>query len=573
MQRLLPIATALLLTLTPWLTAADVTLQRYERPRALTPPPAGEATLYATPWRAQVRTASAHEALRGVGVYYKHIPEWTEAEHTRVLQQMAAAGVRRVRLAPHHAIYMHPGWSAPSEAELTRLRAELRACHTAGIRPCVVFVHIPPYGEKGELQEWFTRKWNKGLLPAGPVGSEEYEVFLQMTYRALRFILNEAREAGFTEPGSYDLELGQGMWWGAPSITDPPPSTTLEDLDPGGRVFTFESQLIDRLRADGYEEPAMWWGMTHHLFDRYDSRNIHPDAAGRAISFYSQGVAKTDAYLAGDNRVEGALDTWPPAEPMQWAHGKAPSMVLARPEGWMADFSRHDNLVRLLERSRKDVAITSLGLVPRAIPDHENLPIDGWTIKQRAVPRSLAFWLNQGAEFVLIHSAYEPRRKDAGEMHHSLIPSPIEPSQFNWRDAKPLRSIRRFRDGLAGASPIANVEPLSFRLAVEPDPVLIPAVNGHGPLKASDAVALLPYQVDADRYAVAAYVLTPNIADPMKPVTLTLEIDQAIDGEVRTLRPADGETGAAAIVSRNGGKTTIRCEIVDHVTWLRFTVD
>jgi len=551
-------------------SARAAELQDYARAGELEPLPSGAASLYRCPWRSNVRTVAAYEALQGIGVYYKHIPPWTLIQHTNVMRQMAASGVRRLRLAPHFAIYITPRWKAPKPEELERLRNELRAARAARIRPCVTFVHIPPAGKAGtrELQKWWKRPWNTELLPVGEVGSPEFKTYLDKTYEALLFVLREARAGGFTQPGSYDLEMGQGLWWGAPAIPHPWPSTTLKDLRPGGRFYEFDRALMVRLRKDGFVEPTVWWAQTHHLFEQCSDEEVPPEAAGRLISFYSQGIG----VRAGEFQ-EKAKDTWPVRPPHKFLEGDPPGLVLARPEGWMADFCRHDNLIALIRRSRTPIAIPSLGVVPREIADVEGSPFDGWQLKQRGLGRTLAFWLNQGAPFVLIHSAYEPGRPLAGEMEHSLIPHPIEPEAFRWRDAPGLVTLRAFCDGLAGAKPLGKLAELRFRYRLTPDPVLIPVMGQTGPLRVSDLLALLAFQLDERRFAVAAYVVTPNVAERMKPVRITLEIDKRIAGTPTTLRPYNGVKVKAKVAKRAGDSTTLSFDLYDDVTWLRFAIE
>ena len=75
-------------------------LADYALPGQLDPLPAGTAALYCVPWRSNVRTVSAAAALDGVGVYYKHIPgDWTLAQHTNVMKQLAALGVQVTQIA------------------------------------------------------------------------------------------------------------------------------------------------------------------------------------------------------------------------------------------------------------------------------------------------------------------------------------------------------------------------------------------------------------------------------------------------------------------------------------------
>jgi len=551
---------------------AAQTFVDYHKPGELEPLPEGTASLYKVPWRSNVRTVGAHEALEGVGVYYKHVPNWPLEQHVHVMKQMAAAGVRRLRLAPHLAIYISKDWAAPKPQELEVLRNELRGCKAAGIRPCVVFVHIPPIGKPGtrELQEW----WRQGeLLPAGEVGSEEFAAYLDKTYEALRFVLNEAREAGFADPDSYDLEMGQGLWWGAPAVPRPPPNTTLKDLLPGGRIYEFDVELIRRARKDGYVGPTVWWGQTYHHFEHCSDREVPAEAAGRSISFYSHWAGiTTETWSAGtlyDKR--GAVeDVWPVRQAPRFLEGTPPRMVLARPEGWMADRTRRDNLIGLLRASATPVAITSLGTVPADIPEADAGGLDGWQLKQRGLTRSLAFWLNQGARFVLLHSAYESKR-DVDT--HALIPYLPEPMKFTWRQSAPLTTLRAFTAALAGAKKLQELDELAFRYSIQPNTVLIPAAGAPAALTARDAVALLTFQVDERKFAVAAYVVTPNVARPMPPATMSLEVDRRIRGDVAAIRPYTQSTGNAAVVRRGEKSTTLRFEIADDVTWLVFEVE
>jgi hypothetical protein len=534
---------------------AEPVLQDYAKPGELGSLPAGTASLYKVPWRSNARTVSAFDALQGIGVYYKHIPHaWTQEEHNHVMRQLAAAGVKRLRLAPHYAIYITKDWKAPSDLELALLRKELRGCKAAGLRPCVIFVHIPPLGKPGtrELQDW----WRQGdLMPAGEVGSTEFNAYLDKTYEAFLILLREARAAGFTKPRSYDIEMGQNLWWGAPACPRPLPSTGLDALRPGGRISEFGKALLERARADGYVEPTFWWGQTHHHFEEMTDDDLPPQVAGRAVSIYSAWSGKIPETWPKD-------DVWPLRPPLTFAEGEPPSIVLARPETYMADRTRRDNLIELINRSEKPIAITSLGTVPRDLPETDKL--DGWRLKQRGLTRSLAFWLNQGAEFVLLHAAYEG--KDA-EMSHALIPFLADPLKFRWHDAPPLVTLHSLCDGLAGAKPIEKLTALKFRYALADDSVLIPPF-----LKASDAIALLPFQMDAKRFAVAAYVVSPNIAEPMAPVPLTLEVDRRVR-KASAHRPGIRTTQEIAIVERAAEQTRLRFPVADDVTWVRIEID
>jgi hypothetical protein len=249
-------------------------------------------------------------------------------------------------------------------------------------------------------------------------------------------------------------------------------------------------------------------------------------------------------------------------KPLSWEHGAPPPILLARPEGWMADYSRHDSLVPLLGRGQPPIAITSLGLVPQDLPAPARAGIDGWRIKQKCVARALAFWLHQGAEFVLLHSAYEGKQD---VMSHALIPYLPDPASFDWRSAPPLAIVAAFQAALRPAQPDTTPRALRMRFALEPDPVLIPD-RGAGPLRASDAVALLPFQTGNNRFAIAAYVLTPDITQDLGPLALSLRID-AHTTSATAQRLLTGDT-TTLDVEHDNGESLLHADLYDDLTWI-----
>ena len=87
------------------------------------------------------------------------------------------------------------------------------------------------------------------------------------------------------------------------------------------------------------------------------------------------------------------------------------------------------------------------------------------------------------------------------------------------------------------------------------------------------AVTLLPFQIDLKKFAVAAYVMTPNIAKPMSPAKMTLEIDKKINGGASVLRPCTQHESQARVVKQNDNATTVEFDIADDVTWLVFEAE
>lgn len=576
-------------------SAATPPLQDYAKAGQLDPVPEGTASLYRMPWRSNARTASAYEALQGIGLYYKHCPDWGIDGHTLVMKQLAACGVKRLRLAPHLCMNIDANWTGPTQKEYDSMVHEMTACKAVGIRPCVIFVHLPPMGTPEEMKAWTSSYGHtKGLPTVGESGSPEYQSYQDKVYAGLESMLKAARAGGFTEPNSFDMEVGQNIWWGAPAMK-PCPGLKLDSLSPGGRIYEFDKALIARARKAGYVEPVLWDGECYHFFEQMNDAEIFPPCVGRTLSFYSGYNGRTDRGWLGEevevptkkagktemvSETVAPTDAWPKRPPLQWLQGKAPAMVLSRPEGFMADFSRHDDLHILLKNSKLPVAISSLGVVPSDIcemnpePQEPNTKapartsvngVNGWDLKSRGLTRSYAFWLNQGVKFVLIHSLYEGKND---VMSHALIPYFADPNTFTWQSSKPLTTLHSFVEPLAAAKPLAKLDDLSFQYALALDSEIIPPSEKASSLMASDAVALLPFQIDEHKFAIAAYVVTPNISVPLAPAKLTLRIDKALAGDPATLHPSTQTVGKAATLEKGKDYTVVDFDICDDVTWL-----
>jgi len=140
---------------------------------------------------------------------------------------------------------------------------------------------------------------------------------------------------------------------------------------------------------------------------------------------------------------------------------------------------------------------------------------------------------------------------------------------FRWQDTPPLVTLRSFCDGLADAKPVKRLVDLRFRYALQPNPMLIPPAT-----RASDMVALLTFQLDARRFAVAAYIVCPKVAKRMTPLRITLQVDRKItDADVSAIHPCSRLTGRPLVLGRTENSTTFSCDIYNNVTWLRFEVE
>ncbi|MGH7213442.1 MAG: hypothetical protein ACREIT_01475 [Tepidisphaeraceae bacterium] len=119
-------------------------------------------------------------------------------------------------------------------------------------------------------------------------------------------------------------------WSGCSSIVKrgPLPGTDVSALKPGGRIHEFDKALVDRLGADGYAEPAVWWGQTHHHVEQMADEDLPPGTAGRALSIYCAWTGRArDGWLGGgqydDVKSRGVTDVWPIRDPLRFLEGDA----------------------------------------------------------------------------------------------------------------------------------------------------------------------------------------------------------------------------------------------------------
>ena len=92
-------------------------------------------------------------------------------------------------------------------------------------------------------------------------------------------------------------------------------------------------------------------------------------------------------------------------------------------------------------------------------------------------------------------------------------------------------------------------------------------------LRASDAIAILPFQVTPKKFAVAIYIVTPNIAQRLKPIPFIIEVDKAVKGDVAAIHCSTQTAGKAQVVSKAKGTTALAVEVGDDVTFLVFETE
>lgn len=93
-------------------------------------------------------------------------------------------------------------------------------------------------------------------------------------------------------------------------------------------------------------------------------------------------------------------------------------------------------------------------------------------------------------------------------------------------------------------------------------------------LRGSDALAILPFQVDERTWAVGVYVLGLDITRVAAQGTLWLEVDRKLVSKpVALLRPAAEWRAEAVVVKAEAGRTVIRMPVSEDLTWVRLVAE
>ena len=123
---------------------------------------------------------------------------------------------------------------------------------------------------------------------------------------------------------------------------------------------------------------------------------------------------------------------------------------------------------------------------------------------------------------------------------------------------------------LRGDKTIFTMSALATRFKIVP--ALIGASGNGKALHASDLVAILPFQLDERSFSVAVYVMTPNIAESMPSLKMTLQVDKKVIGDVSALRPSDQTIGKVEI-QKAEDSTIIKFDVHDDVSWIRLKIE
>jgi hypothetical protein len=160
---------------------------------------------------------------------------------------------------------------------------------------------------------------------------------------------------------------------------------------------------------------------------------------------------------------------------------------------------------------------------------------------------------------------------DRDPLEFGLLPAGIEKlparSRFEQVATPPLRALRNLTQQMADSVPLVRPRPLAVELtALGEQKKIFDGNQDHPPLWHRDVVAVLPFQLRPDKFAVAMYVMTYDATQPTAPEEYRIKL-RGIHGTRATVSLYDPHEDRTISVSPDARKTDtieVVVPLVDH---------
>lgn len=535
----------------------------YADPRLLDMPWGGYSFVRPA-WRGYVETIAAVDYLDGLGVVWGGAP--AGVSESELAARIAAAGFSRVRLEiPWGSVAWDENGFVPADAE--RLARTLRALRAHGLRPLVLLNanHLQPgpvrwrevtvrrdaaagagtlavSGDLADAERYTATVMTlaDGVSPGPLVRPESLgdpsrlrlSKPLPRAVRAgerLRVAL--LKYAPLHRVGTPELEHTLGGWLRYTALTAAFVATHYGSDDFDVEIWnelTFGSAFLDAARYDSglpqgpdlLQRGGQAWelarrtvellarehprvrvisGFSNTTFFHVKVRDLPPGLHGQ--SYHPYGTARL--CFAELRRGKESLlvdDAVPPGCSVQ-------------PEGYAHSWLQTESLVRLIAPSVRAERPAGSEVFRHYITEHGFRPADlglegaaARRAQRKFVLRAPLLWLGKGIHAFYVYDAFD------GE--YGMFDARAEPTIAT-------AALARLTRRLAGALPIDA--PRQLELAVENDPArAMPAPIAGAAQR--DLVALVPMQIDAGRFAIAAYVMTQDFPRDLSPQSYFIDV-------------------------------------------------
>ncbi|MBS0379251.1 MAG: hypothetical protein JSS29_12245 [Proteobacteria bacterium] len=564
-------------------------------------------------WRGYLETVPASQLLEGFGVVWKEPPTGVSADTAAA--ELARAGFRRARLEIGWGL-VNPAENGLESAAAQRLAATLTAFRVHGLRPLILLNanHLKPCPLRTQTLV-LARPAPRGSRVLYVTGGVEGLVPLSTTLMSLadgvspgalveRVVPGAPAALAITKPLAQDLPSGTSLEAAtlayAPLYPVGTPTfertaagwlryvslvTDFAAHELGSDAFDVElwnetSGFLDignyfEPRPDFASAPDVWqpaapawelarrtvqalahshpqvrtiWGFSNSSFFHVAVTKLPPGIGGQSYHPYGTGRRCYAGLVRGREAL--LLD------------GFVPPGCSVQPEGFAQSWQQTESLVRLvapLPRAQHPPGspdfrhfMTEHGFLPRDVGITDAAAAQA--AKAKFLERAPLFWLNKGIRALYVYDSYEPEDAGWGMLTAQGAASPA------------LAALGRLTAQFRTAQPLARVRPLEVEVtALGPSRGVLPGDPDGLKLRESDALAVLPFQLDANRFAVAVYVMTQDFPRDLTARTYRLRLGglRGTDATVRYYAPHTGTEEPVTVPVRSPDGLTVELAVTD----------
>lgn len=387
--------------------------------------------------------------------------------------------------------------------------------------------------------------------PLYPVGTAQFESTAAGWLRYVDLVSKLVQTSYGS--GGYDVEIWNELTFGSayldinnyrePQAAPPAP----EILHHGGSAWELASRTVQLLKRTQPHTQVIW-GFSNTTFFHTAIAELPAQLDGQSYHPYGTGRRCFADLVRGKREL--LLDSF------------VPSGCAVQPEGYAQAWQQTESLLRFIAPGARAAHPAGSTSFQHFITEHGFLPAElGITepgaaerAKQGFLLRAPLLWLNKGLTALYIYDLYEP-----DDTRFGLLRSDGSISSG-------LSALHRLSSEFAGPKTPDTARQLSFELAREAPPAGVLPGDAQGRyLPQQDAAALLPFQTDARRFVVAAYVMTEDFPNALAPQPYRVTI-HGLDGRraiIRYYSPAAGRLLPVHVSDRTERSVTLRLSLIE----------
>lgn len=410
-------------------------------------------------------------------------------------------------------------------------------------------------------------------LPLHPVGTKEFDHTAEGWVRYALMVCGLAREAGI---GEFDVEIWNELTFGTMFLDinnyydkEAPKAPRGPDfLNRGGTCWELARRTVEAVKRE-HTKARCIWGFSNTTFYHCAVAKLPPGMNGQSYHPYGTGTRNLREREPHKDRPDFNLE------------GYTPPIDARMPEGWAHTFIQTECLMRLLNpKTRLEQHAEGTSRCYHYITEHGVVPgecgitdvAQGWQLKSLCLARSLCLWMNKGVDVMHYFTAYDRDALSFGILPPDL-PKLAPDTSLDQAATPPMRAVRNLTRRLANSVPFEKTRPLEVEVtALGPQKKIFEGDGKHPPLWHRDVVAVLPFQVRPDKFALVAYVMTYDVTRPIEPEKYRLSI-RGVRGKAATelYDPHEDRTIPLPNAERGGDRVDLVVPLVDHPRMLMFS--